>query len=67
MVAINSDYFINLALNHRVTNDLRHRVYLDDGTLLFSSAEDDQPGMPLAQHARLQEVLERQVAPRGRR
>ena len=61
VAAINSDYFINLALNHRVSSELRYRVYADDGTLLFSSAEDDQPGMPLAQHARLQEVLERQV------
>ena len=61
VAAINSDYFINLALNHRVSSELRHRVYADDGTLLFSSAEDDQPGMPLAQHARLQEVLARQV------
>ena len=61
VAAINSDYFINLALNHRVSSELRHRVYADDGTLLFSSAEDDQPGMPLAQHARLQEVLKRQV------
>ena len=47
VAAINSDYFINLALNHRVSSELRHRVYADDGTLLFSSAEDDQPGMPL--------------------
>lgn len=61
VAAINSDYFINLALNHRVSSELRYRVYADDGTLLFSSAEDDQPGMPLAQHARLQEVLARQV------
>ena len=61
VAAINSDYFINLALNHRVSSELRHRVYADDGTLLFSSAEDDQPGMPLPQRARLQEVLERQV------
>ncbi|MBP7544383.1 MAG: PAS domain S-box protein, partial [Acidovorax sp.] len=61
VVAINSDYFINLAINHRVASELRHRVYLDDGTLLFSSAEDDQPGTPVAERAHLQEVLERQV------
>lgn len=61
VVAINSDYFINLALNHQVSAPLRHSIYADDGTLLFSSAEEEQPGVPLAAEGRLAHILEHQI------
>ncbi|MDD2846735.1 MAG: diguanylate cyclase, partial [Rhodoferax sp.] len=61
VAAINSDYFINLALNHQVAAPLRHSIYADDGTLLFSSAEEEQPGVLLAAEARLAHILERQI------
>ncbi len=60
VVAINSDYFINQALNHEVSPALRHQLYADNGTLLLSTAEDDLPGSVL-DGARLAAVLERQV------
>jgi len=60
VVAINSDYFINQALNHEVSPALRHQLYADNGTLLLSTAEDDLPGSVL-DGARLAAVLEHQV------
>lgn len=44
VVAINSDYFINLAPEHGGTGHLAFRAFLDDGTLLFSTALEDRPG-----------------------
>ena len=61
VAAINSDYFINLALNHQVSAPLRHSIYADDGTLLFSSAEEEQPGVLLAAEDRLAHILEHQI------
>lgn len=61
VAAINSDYFINLALNHQVSTPLRHSIYLDDGTLLFSSAEDAQPGVALPAQGPLAHILEHQI------
>ena len=60
VAAINSDYFINQALNHEAMPALRHQLYTDQGTLLLSTAEDDLPGTVL-DGARLAAVLERQV------
>ncbi|WP_084153932.1 sensor domain-containing diguanylate cyclase [Simplicispira psychrophila] len=61
VTTINSDYFINLALNHQVSVKLRHSLYADDGTLLFSSAKDAQPGVALAPQGPLVHILERQI------
>lgn len=61
VAAINSDYFINLALSHQVTAPLRHSIYADDGTLLFSSAEDAQPGVALPPHGPLAHILEHHI------
>lgn len=61
VAAINSDYFINLALNHQVSATLHHSIYLDDGTLLFSSAEDAQPGVALPAQGPLAHILEHQI------
>ncbi len=61
VAAINSDYFINLALNHQVSAPLHHSIYVDDGTLLFSSAEDAQPGVALPAQGLLAHILERQI------
>ncbi len=60
VAAINSDYFINQALNHEVVPALRHQLYTDDGTLLLSTAEDDLPGTVL-DGVRLAAALEHQV------
>ena len=61
VAAINSDYFINLALNHQVSAPLHHSIYADDGTLLFSSAEEEQPGIPLTPQGQLAHILEHQI------
>ena len=61
VAAINSDYFINLALNHQVSAPLHHSIYADDGTLLFSSAEEEQPGTLLAPEGRLAHILEHKI------
>ena len=60
VAAINSDYFINQALNHEAMPALRHQLYTDQGTLLLSTAEDDLPGTVL-DATRLAAALERQV------
>ncbi|MDY0073056.1 MAG: PAS domain S-box protein [Thauera sp.] len=60
VVAINSDYFINLALSHRVSQPLSQRVFNDQGILLFSTDENDRPGSILAE-SRLGNILSRQV------
>ena len=61
VAAINSDYFINPALHHQVSTPLRHSIYVDDGTLLFSCAEDEQPGTVLAPPGRLAHILEHKI------
>lgn len=62
VAAINSDYFINLAPGRQVeATPLQYSIYLDDGTLLFSSAPDEQPGVVLPQAQRLAQVLEHKV------
>ena len=61
VAAINSDYFINPALHDQVSAPLHHSIYADDGTLLFSCAEDEQPGTVLAPQGRLEHILERQI------
>lgn len=60
VVAINSDYFINQTQQPEGVARLQHSVYADDGTLLFSSAEDAQPGTRL-EPSRLAEILQRQI------
>ena len=61
LATINSDYFINLALNHQTSVALRYSVYSDDGTLLFSTNENAQPGTLMPRAEALQDILERQV------
>lgn len=61
VAAINSDYFINPALHHQTAAPLHHSIYADDGTLLFSCTEDEQPGTMLAPQGRLEHILERQI------
>ena len=61
VAAINSDYFINPAMHRQVSAPLHHSIYADDGTLLFSCAEDEQPGTVLAPQGRLEHILERQI------
>lgn len=47
VVAINSDYFMNLAPEHQSVDDMAFRVFLDNGILLFSTSEFDRPGSRL--------------------
>lgn len=61
VVAINSDYFINQMQHPEGVARLQHSVHADDGTLLFSSAEDVQPGTRLEPEGRLAEILQRQI------
>lgn len=61
VAAIHSGYFINLARNHQVSDQLQHSVYTDDGTLLFSSNVQELPGTQLAYGARLAQMLQQQV------
>ncbi|WP_461469345.1 sensor domain-containing diguanylate cyclase [Melaminivora sp.] len=61
VAAINSDYFINLALAHQIAGQLQHQLYLDSGSLLFSTAESDEPGTVMADTQHLQALLEAQV------
>lgn len=61
LIAINSDYFLNLAPEHKAPGDLAYRAMLDDGTLLFSTADDEQPGSQLLSATQLAEVLHNHV------
>lgn len=61
LAAINSDYFINLALNHQTSVALRYSVYSDEGILLFSTNENAQPGTLMPRAEALQDILDRQV------
>lgn len=61
VAAINSDYFINPALHHPAAAPTHHSIYADDGTLLFSCAEDEQPGTVLAPQDRLAHILEHKI------
>lgn len=44
LIAVNSDFFINAAPPHQAPGDLAYRIILDNGTLLFSTADNEQPG-----------------------
>lgn len=61
LVAVNNDYFINLAINHEVLPELEQRVYNDRGELLFSTVIADPPGRLLAEPGWLAHIQERQV------
>ena len=61
LATINSDYFINLALNHQTSIALRYSVYSDEGTLLLSTDENAQPGTLMPRAEALQDILDRQV------
>lgn len=58
LIAVNSDFFINVAPPHRAPGDLAYRVVLDNGTLLFSTADNEQPGTQLLSTGQLEEVLQ---------
>lgn len=61
VVAINSDYFINQAPEHRSPGDLVFRAVLVDGTLLFSTSAHDSPGFQFLPAAQLEDVHQRLV------
>lgn len=61
VVAINSDYFITLAPEHLAAGDLAFRAFLDDGTLLLSTSEYDQPGSRPLSAGQLEEIHLRHV------
>ncbi|MBS7325621.1 MAG: PAS domain S-box protein [Thiopseudomonas sp.] len=58
LVAVNSDFFINAAPPYKAAGDLAYRVLLDNGTLLFSSADNEQPGTQPLSPEHLQQVLQ---------
>lgn len=59
LIAINNDYFINIAPPHKAAGDLVYRFFLDDGTLLLSTAEHEQPGsQQLLSQKQLEQVLQ---------
>lgn len=61
VLAINSDYFINLALNHQGSNPMRQRVFTDEGILLFSTRPSDQPGKFLPHKAHFDHMHRQQI------
>ena len=61
VVAINSDYFINLAPEHRAPGDLAFRAFLDDGTLLLSTSAGDRPGSRPLTQGQLEDIHLRHV------
>src|SRR5690625_2947006 len=57
LLAISSDYFVNLASLQSGDIGMSHRLYKDDGTLLFSTIGDDRPGSSVPDHAALSDIL----------
>lgn len=57
LIALNSDYFINLVSEQSSQEGLTFRVILDDGTLLFSSSADDPVGSRLPDTPQLERML----------
>src|SRR5690625_111290 len=57
LVAVSSDYFINLASHQELQDGIVHHVYNNDGVLLFSTHYQDQPGKQLSDSDQLTEIL----------
>lgn len=57
LLAISSDYFLNLAANRGEQRNLAYRMFTDDGVLLFSTVLDEHPGMMLPEDAGLEDIL----------
>lgn len=57
LVAISSDYFINLATHQGLQDGITHRVYNHDGLMLFSTSAKDQPGTMLPNAEQIRDIL----------
>lgn len=57
LLAISSDYFLNLAFAQEAQEGLSHRMFTDDGVMLFSSVPEEHPGMLLPENTGLEDLL----------
>lgn len=57
LIAISGDYFVNLFAHQNAYEHIAYRMYTDDGVLLFSTADNENPGEYIVQPTGLEDML----------